>query len=345
MSDSEDISWKKHEIYAKDEDSDYIEEEKEAKYLQEKKLKRFIDQGLVDENAFYDFNLTNKNNDLKENNNVLKLLEDSEDDEYNKKTNQYKISDDTKANLTNKSKEVNEYLKEIKEIIDPIIEDLEKNSKISQTPLALNYFKNKKKLYLAYISCLSFFIINKVSNKVSDYDPVVKKITSLKMAIDKLNDQGIYKYIDKLNNTIKSYETTIVNEDNSEEDKINNNDIQTINNKNNALSKKRKHKNCEVAKDNKEDNKLKVSKGFAEMEKKQKLAIEKSNKDLLKGRGMYRKRKDKQGNAKLMNRHKFEKKDKIRKRYVKEFVEAPLNVATAHGSGIRRDISRSTKLK
>ena len=72
--------------------------------------------------------------------------------------------------------------------------------------------------------------------------------------------------------------------------------------------------------------------------------IKNANKTLAQGKGMFRKRKEKSGNAKLMNKIKFQKKDKIRKNMVKEFTEKPL-VYTGEATGIRRDLSRSKKLK
>jgi len=68
-----------------------------------------------------------------------------------------------------------------------------------------------------------------------------------------------------------------------------------------------------------------------------------ANKILLKSRGIYRKRKQYQGNAKLVLREKFFKKTKIRNRYVKEFKEKPL-VYKGQVTGIRDDLIRGTKL-
>jgi U3 small nucleolar RNA-associated protein 3 len=69
-----------------------------------------------------------------------------------------------------------------------------------------------------------------------------------------------------------------------------------------------------------------------------------ANEGVLKSRGLYRKRKQYQGNAKLHNREKFFKKEKIRKNFVKEYQGKP-EVYGGESTGIRRDLIRSTKFK
>ena len=73
------------------------------------------------------------------------------------------------------------------------------------------------------------------------------------------------------------------------------------------------------------------------------LGIRKANKEVLKARGIYRKRKQYQGNAKLMNREKYYKKEKLRSKYVKNYEGRP-DVYAGEATGIRRDLIRSTKL-
>ena len=80
-----------------------------------------------------------------------------------------------------------------------------------------------------------------------------------------------------------------------------------------------------------------------EIEKKNEFAIRKANKEVLKARGIYRKRKKYQGNAKLMNREKFYKKEKERRKLVKEYEGKP-DVYMGEATGIRRDLIRSTKI-
>ena len=97
---------------------------------------------------------------------------------------------------------------------------------------------------------------------------------------------------------------------------------------------------------NKEKEKLdkeKEEKEKEEIEKKNDFAIRKANKEVLKARGIYRKRKKYQGNAKLMNREKFYKKEKERRKLVKEYEGKP-DVYMGEATGIRRDLIRSTKI-
>jgi len=80
-----------------------------------------------------------------------------------------------------------------------------------------------------------------------------------------------------------------------------------------------------------------------EIDMKNSFAIRKANKEVLKARGIYRKRKKYQGNAKLMNREKFYKKEKERRKMVKEYQGKP-DVYMGEATGIRRDLIRSTKI-
>ena len=90
-------------------------------------------------------------------------------------------------------------------------------------------------------------------------------------------------------------------------------------------------------------NKKKEENDKKEIDKKNDFAIRKANKEVLKARGIYRKRKKYQGNAKLMNREKFYKKEKQRKKMVKEYQGKP-DVYMGEATGIRRDLIRSTKI-
>ena len=80
-----------------------------------------------------------------------------------------------------------------------------------------------------------------------------------------------------------------------------------------------------------------------EIDMKNSFAIRKANKEVLKARGIYRKRKKYQGNAKLMNREKFYKKEKLRKKFVKEYEGKP-DVYMGEATGIRRDLVRSVQI-
>jgi len=74
------------------------------------------------------------------------------------------------------------------------------------------------------------------------------------------------------------------------------------------------------------------------------MGIRLANKNLLKSRGIYRKRKQYQGNAKVHNREKYLKKQKLRKNMVKEYDGKP-DVYIGETTGIRRDLIRSTKIQ
>ena len=127
---------------------------------------------------------------------------------------------------------------------------------------------------------------------------------------------------------------------------------------------KRANENFDISSENEEEdsfikeqyksfNKLNKEKELIEKEKEEKekkeikekndFAIRKANKEVLKARGIYRKRKKYQGNAKLMNREKFYKKEKERRKLVKEYEGKP-DVYMGEATGIRRDLIRSTKI-
>lgn len=337
MSESESENWKKNEIYAKGEDSDYdIEEENEARKIQDKRLKRIIDQGLLDQNNELDNEETNENVDID------KLLEDSEDEAANAKS---KISDALKKDLASKAIEVKKMLQEIKDRIDPVLGMLTENEDIVSNPEAIKYFEAKKSLILSYCGCLSYYIINRRTGRINDYHPSIKKIISLKTLIQKLNDTKVFNKIDEYIEKLEEYN----NDGDDEEEEIEKVELKQqtkikkeIKTPEETLLNKKRYK--EKDEENEQKSKSKVGSSYKIMEEKNELAIKKANKDLAKGRGMYRKRKAKQGNAKLMNKMKFEKKQKVRNRYVKEFKGAPL-VNEMHGTGVRADLSRSTKFK
>ena len=90
-------------------------------------------------------------------------------------------------------------------------------------------------------------------------------------------------------------------------------------------------------------DKQKNEKEKKDIEMKNNFAIRKANKQVLEAKGITRKRKRYQGNAKLMNREKFYKKEKERKKLVKDYVGKP-DVYTGEATGIRRDLIRSTKI-
>ena len=127
--------------------------------------------------------------------------------------------------------------------------------------------------------------------------------------------------------------------DNNEEDNINEDESEDedsfIKDQYKSFNKLKKEKEL-LDKKSKENEKK-------EIDMKNDFAIRKANKEVLKARGIYRKRKRYQGNAKLMNREKFYKKEKERRKMVKEYVGKP-DVYTGEATGIRRDLVRSTKI-
>ena len=65
---------------------------------------------------------------------------------------------------------------------------------------------------------------------------------------------------------------------------------------------------------------------------------------MIKARGIYRKRKQYAGNAKVANREKYYKKQKEYKKMVKQYEGKP-DVYGGEATGIRRDLVRSTLIK
>lgn len=161
-------------------------------------------------------------------------------------------------------------------------------------------------------------------------DYILNKNIETKQVVKGENKEEIFNnFLDDLENNKMINNNMVVSQKNSKkrkEDKLN------INNKV-VLS----NKQLPVYLDKKE-NGLKI------MNEKNRQMILKANKELAKGRGMYRKRKRKQGNARLMNKIKFQSKEKKRRNYVKEYTEKPL-AYTGEATGIRRDLVRSVKFK
>lgn len=87
-----------------------------------------------------------------------------------------------------------------------------------------------------------------------------------------------------------------------------------------------------------------ADKSQAEYKNKIEMGQRLANKNMLKARGIYRKRKQYQGNAKLHNREKYMKKQKLYKNMVKKYEGKP-DVYGGETTGIRRDLGRSTYIK
>lgn len=341
---TEDEEWKKNEIYVKGEESDYIEEEEEAKRIQETHLRRMINQGLISQisNEYKALPNENENENEKEKNQIERLLYESDEENDEKAKATYKIPETTKKMIFDYSNENEKIMSELKEI-DRITREISVNQEIfiknSVSIERINeYFCNKKSLLVSLSSCICYFVLYRSQNMINDYHPVIKRIISLQILLKKLKD-------DKLVRKVKDFLEKVEEDEEKKEEKQEKVGKIKKNNENpkqnsELLSKKRELKQNKT--NEKQVNQVKDT--YKIKEEKNRKGIEKANKELAKGRGLYRKRKAKQGNSKLMNKMKFEKKSKIRKRYVKEFTEAPINY-TGQSTGVRRDLVRAVKFK
>ena len=126
--------------------------------------------------------------------------------------------------------------------------------------------------------------------------------------------------------------------------KRNRKDEENLNEKKEKIENKSENN---ILKKEKEKEKINEKKRLEELQKeikrKNDLMIRKANREVLLARGIVRKRKSYAGNAKLVNREKYYKKEKERKNHIKEFVGAP-DVYGGEVTGMRRDLIRSTKL-
>ena len=167
-------------------------------------------------------------------------------------------------------------------------------------------------------------------NKIEEKEKKIKIPSSLlKKKRNRKNEEKLNKIKEEIEN---------ISENNSESE-------------NNIIKKeKEKEKEKEFSKEkikkSKEEKKEKERREELQKEIKRKndLMVRKANREVLLARGLVRKRKSYLGNAKLVNREKYYKKERIRKSQVKEFVGAP-DVYGGEVTGMRRDLIRSTKFK
>ncbi len=211
-------------------------------------------------------------------------------------------------NIQEKEEEENEELDEENEELDE--EDLEEEEE------EIEKIKNKK---------------NKEINQEININPLLiqksEKIKKPSFLSRKKNREEIKdKEIDK--NANENFDINSKSDNSIEEDSF-------IKEQYKSFNKLNKEK--EILDKKKEENEKK------EIEMKNNFAIRKANKEVLKARGIYRKRKKYQGNAKLMNREKFYKKEKERRKMVKEYEGKP-DVYMGEATGIRRDLIRSVKI-
>ena len=413
MSDEErENEWgnKKQQYYSMnhrdDDDSDYIEDEKEAIRIQKMKLEKIKKSKLLNE------------------------IED-EDEEENKIKLKGKKKEEEKKNIIIDTDKLYEDLKItgniINEVNDNFQDKINKLSKINGIDKTIEYLKLNKNIHLSLAACYLFSVINSLDKKMTNHHPSIKTIAlvnyllknndkneeeiedKLKEIIDNINNNNENKINENKNKEIEKEEEEneeIENEEiENEEDDYDDMDefeIDTSSKKkplikdnkleekeskiklpSSLLKKKRNRINEEKSNKTKEEidnisennsesenNKLKKEKESKEKIKKTKeekkenikkekerleelqkeikrkndLMIRKANREVLLARGLVRKRKSYAGNAKLVNREKYYKKERERKSQVKEFIGAP-DVYGGEVTGMRRDLIRSTKFK
>ena len=253
--------------------------------------------------------LLNKNSENNEEiqNNIEKILTNLEEKEKNEEENE----------LNEEENELDEEEDEINdgegEELDDNIMDIEENDEEEEEVEKIKSKKDKENKNNKLL--LKNPLLNKKAEKIKKPSFLSKK---------KKRDNDDNKEID-----IKKNENFDINSgDEEDEDSF-------IKDQYKSFNKLNKEK--ELLDLKKEENEKK------EIDMKNDFAIRKANKEVLKARGIYRKRKKYQGNAKLMNREKFYKKEKERRKMIKEYEGKP-EVYMGEATGIRRDLVRSTKI-
>ena len=253
--------------------------------------------------------LLNKNSENNEEiqNNIEKILTNLEEKEKNEEENEL---NEEENELDEEEDEIND---EEGEELDDNIMDIEENEEEEEEVEKIKSKKDKE---------------NK-NNKLLLKNPLLtKKTEKIKkpsfLSKKKKRDNDDNKEID-----IKKNENFDINSDDEEDEDS------FIKDQYKSFNKLNKEK--ELLDLKKEENEKK------EIDMKNDFAIRKANKEVLKARGIYRKRKKYQGNAKLMNREKFYKKEKERRKMIKEYEGKP-EVYMGEATGIRRDLVRSTKI-
>ena len=253
--------------------------------------------------------LLNKNSENNEEiqNNIEKILTNLEEKEKNEEENE----------LNEEENELDEEEDEINdgegEELDDNIMDIEENEEEEEEVEKIKNKKDKKNKNNKLL--LKNPLLNKKAEKIKKPSFLSKK---------KKRDNDDNKEID-----IKKNENFDINSDDEEDEDS------FIKDQYKSFNKLNKEK--ELLDLKKEENEKK------EIDMKNDFAIRKANKEVLKARGIYRKRKKYQGNAKLMNREKFYKKEKERRKMIKEYEGKP-EVYMGEATGIRRDLVRSTKI-
>ena len=253
--------------------------------------------------------LLNKNSENNEEiqNNIEKILTNLEEKEKNEEENEL---NEEENELNEEEDEIND---EEGEELDDNIMDIEENEEEEEEVEKIKNKKDKKNKNNKLL--LKNPLLNKKAEKIKKPSFLSKK---------KKRDNDDNKEID-----IKNNENFDINSDDEEDEDS------FIKDQYKSFNKLNKEK--ELLDLKKEENEKK------EIDMKNDFAIRKANKEVLKARGIYRKRKKYQGNAKLMNREKFYKKEKERRKMIKEYEGKP-EVYMGEATGIRRDLVRSTKI-
>ena len=253
--------------------------------------------------------LLNKNSENNEEiqNNIEKILTNLEEKEKNEEENELNEEEDE---IYEEEDEIND---EKGEELDDNIMDIEENEEEEEEVEKIKSKKDKENKNNQLL--LKNPLLNKKTEKIKKPSFLSKK---------KKRDNDDNKEID-----IKKNENFDINSDDEEDEDS------FIKDQYKSFNKLNKEK--ELLDLKKEENEKK------EIDMKNDFAIRKANKEVLKARGIYRKRKKYQGNAKLMNREKFYKKEKERRKMIKEYEGKP-EVYMGEATGIRRDLVRSTKI-
>ena len=409
----------KREDNEEENDSDFIEEEKEAIRLQKLRLEKIKKAKLLNEE---------EESEEEENKKTNKKLNNKDNNKKNEIKNEISIKP-----IEIDNKKINENIDLLKncleeyKMVDDEIKILSDNKK-TKVPKTISYLKEYKKINILYSANILFNILATLNNKMTGHHPSIKYSAMFNYLLSKNSEKNeqIQNNIEKillfLEKNDKNEEEDDIDEDEKDlaegdEEGEENDDVLDEENeemedieeeedkkkkgkkdnnkiiydkligdpikKPSFLNKKKKRKKSDIEiidinnndsfdkeEDNKNDdndesedsfikeqyksfNKLKKEKELLdiknkenekkEIDMKNNFAIRKANKEVLTARGIYRKRKRYQGNAKLMNREKFYKKEKERRRNVKEYVGKP-DVYTGEATGIRRDLIRSTKI-
>jgi U3 small nucleolar RNA-associated protein 3 len=319
------------------EDSDYLEEEEEAMKKQQQKL-----QKLKEANFTY-------SDDEGEDNNQASLT-------IVKKAKKFDLSssDDegtTKPKMEDKAENLQILtnlrlnVEEVNENLFPTIEILERTEMKNLS----NYLTAKKNMHCLYSIYLTLYLNYKLKGQIPDYHPIVKKMLWVKGLLNNMKniDDNISTKLDKIlklhqngDMEVKSdgveEEMNFLGKKTKQQKYMPGFDLDNYIHENNSKIEKLNQKRL-ISVEN-AGRRLK-----AEIAVKNQKGIRLVNENILKARGIYRKRKNYQGNAKLVNREKFMKKEKLRKNYVKEYTEKP-EVYGGEATGIRRDLIRSTKI-